>query len=94
MSLLLGAYSAASAYFSSLYVKFSFVRFPGTITVAFTSVMGHESFITIDTPLAFEVQELKKILCGEFFWQSYSASFEVRVSSSKNMVEWDLFILL
>ena len=94
ISLLLGEYSAASAYFSSLYVKFSFVRFPGTITVALTSVMGHESLITTAIPLAFEVQELKKILCGEFFWQSCSASFEVLVSSSKNMLEWDLFILL
>ena len=75
-------------------VHINLVRFPGTITVAFTSVMGHESFITIATPLAFEVQELKKILCGEFFWQSCSAPFEVLVSSSKNMLEWDLIILL
>ena len=75
-------------------MKFSFVRFPGTIIVAFTSVMGHDSFITIATPLAFEVQELKKILCGEFFWQSFSASFEVLVSSSRNILEWDLLILL
>ena len=62
--------------------------------VALTSVMGHESLITIATPLAFEVQELKKILCEEFFWQSFSASFEVLVSRSRNMLEWDLFILL
>ena len=70
------------------------MRFPGTIFVALTSVMGHESFITIATILAFEFQELKKILCGEFLWKSFSASFEVLVSRNRNMLEWDFFILL
>ena len=70
------------------------VRFPGTMLVAIISVMGQDSFITIATPLAFEVQELKYILCAECFWQSYSASFDVLVSRSKKMLDRDLFILL
>ena len=70
------------------------VRFPGTMLVAVISVMGQDSFITIATPLAFEVQELKYILCAEFFWQSFSASFDVLVSSSKKKFDLDLLILL
>ena len=62
--------------------------------LATISVMGQDSFITIATPLAFDVQELKKILCGECFWQSDSASFDVLVSRSKKMLDWDLLILL
>ena len=62
--------------------------------VATTSVIGQESLITIATPLAFEVQELKKILCGECFWQSFSASLDVLLSRSKKMLARDLLILL
>ena len=61
--------------------------------MATMSVMVHESLITIATPLAFEVQELKKILCGECFSQSFSTSFDVLVSRSRKMLAWDLFIL-
>ena len=50
--------------------------------VAMTSVIGQESLITIAIPLAFEVQELKQILCGEWVWQSFSASLDVLVSKS------------
>ena len=75
-------------------MKFNFVKLPGTIFVATMSVMGQNYFITIATSLAFDVQELKKILCGECFWQSNSASFVVLVSRSKKMLDWDLLILL
>ena len=62
--------------------------------VAVISDIGQESLTTIATPLAFEVQELKKILCGEWVWQSVSASLEVLVSKSIKMLDLDLFILL
>ena len=62
--------------------------------MAIMSVMGQDSFITTATPLAFEVQELKYILCVEFFWQSFSASFAVLVSRSTKKFDLELFILL
>ena len=70
------------------------MRFPGTMLVATTSVMGQDYFITIATPLAFEVQELKYILCLELFWQSFSASCDVLVSCSRKMFDLELLILL
>ena len=58
------------------------------------SWIGHESFITMATPLALEAKELKKILGGECFWQSLSASLEVLVSWRRKIFDGDLFILL
>ena len=46
-------------------MKFSFVRLPGTIVVAVTFVMGHESFTRIATPRAFDLRELN---CGELLF--------------------------
>ena len=80
--------------FSFLYVKFNFVRFPGTIIVAFTLVIGHESFTSMATPWALDLKEFKYILWGVAFWYSGSVSIEVLVSSRRKILEWDLFMLL
>ena len=47
--------------FSSLYVKFNLVRFPGTTIVALMLVIGHKSFTSIATPRALDLRELKYI---------------------------------
>ena len=64
-------------------MKLSFVRLPGTNIVAFTLVIGHESFTSIATPWAFDLKELKNILCGVAFWYSASVSVEFLVSSRR-----------
>ena len=79
---------------SSLKVKFSLVRFPGTIIWEDTLVMGHESFTSMAIPRAFDLRELKYILWGVAFWISCSVSIDVLVSSRRKRFEWDLLMLL
>ncbi len=58
-----GAYRAAIVHFSSLYVKFSFVRLPWIMISCVISVIGHVSLIRIVIPLASDLRELKYSLC-------------------------------
>ena len=58
-----------------------------------TLVIGHDSSISMDTPQAFDLSELKNILWGVVFWYSCSVSIEILVPSRRKILEWDLFML-